>query len=257
MKVFLLCLLSLTAFADDPPSKDGVVSPYSPLIEAVAREWPPENFDEHKQEGEPLRIRCLETPGSPDYVGAEQYMEIQAPFEKVASILDDIDHYSSLFPDFDAIKVVSKEKDYWITFWEQHIPLFFVPNLKYEMIYWIDRSRKDRALYRYRLRSPTKLKLSDGVIGIDSLGPTRTRYIEYDFFEGDWGILKSLAPGRVWKDSIEGLYLSDAAIKIKAEQPEKKDEDIRALAKAWLEKYPVEDLIKKKSVFYKWKSAPK
>ena len=59
--------------------------------------------------------------------------------------------------------------------------------------------------------------MSDGIIGIDARPDGSTRYIEYDFWDAEWGLAKTLAPGRIWKDSIKGVYLSDMAVELKAE----------------------------------------
>ena len=55
----------------------------------------------------------------------------------------------------------------WVTAWEQRVPVFFVPNVKYEMYYLVHQSSADHRSYRYQLKDSKDLIKSDGVILID------------------------------------------------------------------------------------------
>lgn len=184
-------------------------------------------------------------------------MWVNAPLEIVQSILDDVDHYKEIFPNFDDIHVVSRDRNRLETYWEQHIPLFFVPNTKYQMSYVVDHSVPDRVVYRYQLAKADAIKVDDGLIVIDK-DPTpgssvRTRYTEYDLFDADWGVLETIAPGKIWKESVEGFYLSDIAIKLKAEHFNGADawsnKRVMKESKSILDRYPVDMALKSRKKF--------
>lgn len=236
-------------FAIDGPL-GGVESAYAPILTSKIRGWPPaEVQDDAKNpgtDGNPVRLQCIETPGSRFYIGLEQHMRVNAPIEKVAAVIDDFAHYQELFPDFDDVHVVSRDGNRIVTFWEQHIPVFFVPNVKYEVIYLVDASRADRRIYRYQLAKENHIKKNDGMIVIESDGPSRTRYTEYDFFDADWGPLTTFAPGKIWGGAVEGIYLSDVAIQLRAEHPDWSFKQVSKESRKLLERYPVDSAIEHK-----------
>jgi hypothetical protein len=231
-----------------PLTLGGVESRYTARLAKILTAWPPADIDYNRKEDNPVHLSCIETPGERFYIGLEQFMFINAPIGQVAGILDDIEHYQELFPDFDDVHVVSREGNRILTFWEQHIPLFFVPNVKYEIIYLVDSSHPDRRVYRYQLHKKDHIHFNDGFIVLERESPTHTRYTEYDFFDADWGPLPTIAPGRIWKDSVEGIYLSDLAIKLKAQNPTWAYERIREESKKILERFPVEEALKKRKL---------
>jgi hypothetical protein len=227
----------------------GVESQYTDRLTKQLASWPPKDINYAVQDENPVHMACIETPGERYYIGLEQSMFVNTPLEKVTAVLDDIAHYQELFPDFDDVHEVSREGNRIVTFWEQHIPVFFVPNVKYEVIYLVDSSHPDRKVYRYQLKKKDHIKNNDGMIVVERAGASRTRYTEYDFFDADWGPLTTFAPGRIWKDSVEGIYRSDVAIKLKAENPSWSYDKIRDEGKKALERFPVDELLKKRKVF--------
>lgn len=228
----------------------GVESAYAPILTGKIHGWPPAEVQEDAKnpgtDGNPIRLQCIETPGNRFYIGLEQHMRVNAPIEKVAAVIDDFAHYKELFPDFDDIHVVSREGNRILTFWEQHIPVFFIPNVKYEVIYLVDDSRPDRRIYRYQLAKENHIKKNDGMIVIEADGPTRTRYTEYDFFDADWGPLTTFAPGKIWGNAVEGIYLSDLAIQLKSEHPDWSYKQIAKESRKVLDRYPVDSAVEHK-----------
>lgn len=228
----------------------GVESGYTPfLVREIQTEGWQKSGSEFSHEllaGQPLRIQCVEKEGNRFYIGLVQDMVIEAPLQKVAAVLDDMDHYKDLFPDFDDIHAVSRDGNRILTFWEQHIPVFFIPNVKYQVIYQVEGNRPDRRIYRYQLDKVGHIKNNDGMIVIYSDGPTRTKYVEYDFFDADWGPLTTFAPGRIWRDSVEGIYLSDIAIRMKAEHPDWSYKQISKESRKVLEQHPVDSCLEHK-----------
>ena len=131
---------------------EGPSSEYTDRLIRWAQKWPPRGLILEAQRGDsPVLLECLETLGKLDYIGIQQQMTIRAPLSRVEAILDDIDHYQDLFSGFETIRVESKNGNQILTYWEQKVPLFFIPNVKYKMTYLIDKSSLQRKFYRYQL----------------------------------------------------------------------------------------------------------
>jgi hypothetical protein len=165
-----------------------------------------------------VNMECYLDPDDDFYIGAGHQMKIQAPLKKVGEIVSDIDHYQQLFPGFEEVKIKERKENVLTVFWEQIIPVFFLPNVTYET-YYLSEASDSKIVYRYQLKKSSNLKASDGIIVLESKGPQNTFYTEYDFFKADYGILKALAPERIWKDALKSMYASDVAVKVKAENP--------------------------------------
>jgi hypothetical protein len=185
---------------------------------------------------QPDQVTCLETPKERFYIGVAQSMIVKAPLQEVAKVVEDIDQFVDLFPGYAKVKVLSRTPDRIETFWEQRIPVFFIPNVKYEMIYFLSRPDDKTRLYRYQLKDKGEIKESDGFIALEKINEQTTRYFELDFFNADWGALETFAPGRIWKDSVDGLYISDRAIQLKAENPNWTAKQAREAAENTVEK---------------------
>ncbi len=233
---------------------EGPESIYTNYILNLIRVWPKDSFVAQENSPNPVQLQCIETIGNPYYIGLEQFMRVNAPLGRVEEILDDINHYKDLFPGFDDIHIVSQQENKILTYWEQHVPFFFVPNVTYQVLYLTDKTSSHRKIYRYKLKNSKNLKTNDGVIIIEEDSPVavntpRTRYTEYDFFDADWGIVKTVAPGRIWKDSVEGIYLSDVAIKLMAEHPRWSFKQVKEESQKILELFPVNKAIEQKKKF--------
>ncbi|MGK5089164.1 hypothetical protein WDW86_16560 [Bdellovibrionota bacterium FG-2] len=192
----------------------------------------------------------IETPNNEFYIGLQQRMWVNAPLERVEAILDDVKGYQEIFPDLDDVHVVSRTNNMFVTFWEQHVPVFFIPNVKFEMNYIVNKPSTDRKIYRYQLRKGQHLKKNNGAIIIErdksSDSKDKTRYTEFDFYDADWGPLKTLAPGRIWKESIGGIFVSDLAVKLKAENPSWPNQKVKEESKKLMEKFPVDVVLSTK-----------
>ena len=169
---------------------------------------------------EPVSVTCIETTGQKFYIGVIQNMRIKAPIQTVQSVVSDFASYVDLFPGYEAIRVESKNGPRLLTYWEQRIPLFFIPNVRFEMIYLLGLDDPNVKTFRYQLNKKGNLRESDGLIVLEKISDTETRYIEADFFDADWGILTTLAAHRIWPEAVDGLYLSDLAFLLKAEHPD-------------------------------------
>lgn len=223
---------------------EGPVSPYTiKLKRALLKPWPPRKLPYEATRGDrknPVGLRCLTTQENPTYIGVEQWMEIDAPVERVKAILDDFESYKKLFVGFDDVKVLKSDGNTHVLYWEQHIPV--LPNISYEMNYLVSQLSDGKYVYRYQLRQARSIHFSDGVIVLESASPMKTRYSEYDFFDANWGLM-SLSKERIWTESVEGIYLSDLAIKLKAENPSWDYDRIREEARKTLDRFPAKGAI--------------
>jgi hypothetical protein len=152
-------------------------------------------------------------------VGARQEVVIHAPLQAVLAVLDDVPHYRDLYPDCVEARIVDGQADAprFVVAWERRVPVFFLPNTRYRLEHEVDRSRADRRIARYRLEEAGSVEQSDGAVVVEPLGPERTRLITYDFFDARWGPLPT---SMVWRESLRGLFLSVAAVQLKAERPD-------------------------------------
>jgi hypothetical protein len=217
---------SSAAFLED--AQPTIPSPYATWVRKVVNQWPAANRSFRLPQDEGLRssieLECLVNEKNYTYIGVAQRQWIAAPLTEVQKRVDDIDHYQAIFPGYKNIHVVSretlKETAHWVTFWEQIVPIFFIPNVKYEMHYWISTVKPAMRVYLYGLKSSSTLTKSDGVIVLEAVDPTHTLYTEYDFFDANWGLASSFGGDKVWRESIEGVALSDLAFKVGAEHPD-------------------------------------
>ena len=81
----------------------------------------------------------------------------------------------------------------------------------------VDNSTAGVTVYRHKLLRSSDLRASDGVMVLESTGAATTRMTEHKFFR----IAPSPVPAwLLWRESLRGSYLSNAALKFKAEHPE-------------------------------------
>ena len=240
------------AVDENPPPQ--LVGPLrQPLIDAIAK-WPskllPPNAPESRVS---VKLVAITTPGHAHAIGVGQAMLVEAPIADVRKVMEDFEHYQQLFFEFKDIHVVERDGNRVTMFWEQPIPLPFVPNTTYTTYFYTLDKDPAHIFYRYQLKSSNTLKYSDGIMVLDRIDSKTTRYTEYDFFDADWGIAASLAPARIWRDSLRDIYLTDIAIKLRAEHPDWTFDKLRQESKKhWEDEYnedSVGDIINDKKTF--------
>jgi hypothetical protein len=233
-KPYLLTLIAFTAFfsllshGDSVQSLGGVKGKYSDWIDQLLQSKAylslvkDPTLPATRDDQDPVSVSCLETPGNRFHIGVIQNMVVHAPLQNLAKVVEDIDSYVDLFPGYASVQVKSREGNRLVTYWEQKIPVFFIPNVRFEMIYQLGLAGADpdTRIYRYELLKKGNLRESDGFIVLRKINDNETRYLEVDFFDADWGALETFAPGRIWTDSVDGLYLSDLGFLLKAEHPD-------------------------------------
>jgi hypothetical protein len=195
---------------------EGPDSVYTGWLADVLKRWPGSRPGSEGTKA--LQLTCVATASDDRYVGLLQQMTVEAPLSAVEEVLDDVPRYKDLFPGVVDVHVLpgSRNGDRYVTVWEQSVPVFFLPNVSYELANLVDKTTRDLRVYRYKLRRPGSMLASDGMVVLEALGAERTRFTEYDFFNAQWGPLPASA---VWRESLRGAFVSDMAIKLRAENP--------------------------------------
>jgi hypothetical protein len=245
----LLCTLARAEKYTVESDLGGIESRYTPLLKILTKsQWPPPiQYKTIPQDT--VQLTRLNTPGEDFYVGTEIATQIQAPFSRVIQILDSLDTYQKFFPGYEEISQRAQDENKFLSFWEQYIPIFFIPNVKFELAYVIDKSEPKRVIYRYQLTKADDLKECDGIVVVEDEGET-TRYTEYDFGNADYGFLKTFAPRRIWKDGLRVLWLTVYGIKMRAEHPDWEFKKITDSYEELTEKIPLENVMETPKTFY-------
>ena len=186
----------------------------------------------------------IRTPNHPYFVGFKKCMLISAPMANVEAVIDDEGDFQNLFPGLAGVKVVSRDGNRSVLEWERKIPVFFVPNVKYQIGYLADKSNKNRTVYRYQFIEGDRLKVNDGIEVLEKLGDRLTRFTNYEFYEADYGLgilgIRAVSAESAWNESLKGGYLSIISIRFKAEHPDWTYEHIREAAEAEVKKIDVD-----------------
>lgn len=214
-----------------------VDSPYSAFTKRFAAQWPKQAESFKAPPEGALRLRCLKLDGPKDYVGLEQVMVVDAPLAAVAKVVEDVAGYKKLFPGLNRSDVKERDGDELLTSWEQNVPVFFIPNIKFSMVYWLGGGSGDAKVVRYQLHEKGPILANDGVIAMKATaGGKKTLYVAYDFVDTDPGAFGGLASGRIWKDTVKGIYATDFAIRFKAQSPGGDSEKLREKAEKQAER---------------------
>lgn len=249
-------LITLSFFSAVNAEETIVKSIYTTPIDEITETKLTDLSFKFSKSDENIHLACLETDAVKNYIGLWHGFTINAPLKIVATILDDFNNYPIYFEGIVSAKIIQKNpKDILVQF-ENKSPVFFVPNIVYQMNYSIE-SLKQKKIYRYHLSSMYKqsnIHFSDGLIylGEDN---GKTKFYELDFFNANLGIAEKFASSRIWPDSIKELMLSDFELKVNAENlnitKEDKGEKLkllmndRLLEKCLKNKIPALDFFKK------------
>lgn len=240
---FLFCSHCFSA----EPAKIGA-SVYNPIIKQILETWPPKGILNGQAElVAPMRLKCFSTVNEKMYVGVLQEMTVATPAKAVISVVDNFKEYKDLFEEFKEISAAPQKGSEIEVFWEQFSGLFFVPNIKYKMIYEIGPTTPTSKFYRYYLKEANYLKFSDGFIAVEEKEKTWTRYVELDFILGDSDFAKGLGlQNKIWNETVKGIALSDLEFKLKSEKPDLSFKEIHKTAHELLKKVDWEGCIKNK-----------
>lgn len=219
----------------------GQESKYSRYLIDIFKKWRSKQADRKlASPSKPVVVKPIRTEENNYYIGMLRHMLVDAPLERLAAVLSDFEHYKDLFDGIGGVNIVWREGNKFVASWERKIPIFFVPNINYELIYVIDKSDPNRVVYRNQLKEPGSLKFNDSLVVLEKESSKKSRYTAYDFYEADWGPTKVLGSNKIWKDNLGGGVLAAFAIKLKAEHPEwdydKVHEESEKLQQEFLEK---------------------
>ena len=216
--MLLLLVLCSPALGSGPAEErlEGPDSIYTRWLADVLMRWPASRPDSDATER--LQLTCVATAADDGYIGMIQQMTVAAPLAAVEQVLDDVARYKELFPGVVDVHVLpgSRSDRRYVTVWEQRVPVFFLPNVTYELSNFVDKSTPGLRVYRYKLRRAGSMLASDGMVILEALGTAGTRFTEYDFFNAQWGPIPTSA---VWRESLRDAFVSDMSIKLRAENP--------------------------------------
>lgn len=220
---------------------DARESLYTSKLINYLKKWPLLLNFEKQKDGNPVFMTAIKTLTEDNYIGVEKQIFIQAPILKVSEVIENFENYPNVFEGVKSVKVVKRDGNCITTQWERQSPVFFVPNIKYEQVYIIDRSNNQKIIYRYQLKKGNSLLFSDGIIVLDTIA-NQTRLTAIDFYFANWGILKSIANNRIWKGSLEGSYRGDISLKAHIEHPEWTKDQLIKESESELHHFPVESI---------------
>lgn len=220
---------------------EGRESPYSNRLIQLLRKWPMRDIPKTLPTENPIWMKMVRTPGKATYIGCEKLMMIKAPLKNVIALMEAYEAYPEMYDGLKTVRIVERDGNKILTFWERYSPAFFVPNIKYEQVYLIEHPSEQRAIYRYQLKSSKSVNFADGFVVLDAVGNS-TRLTSIDFFDANWGLLGALALGRIWRESVENDYRGSIAFKSKAEHPEWNLEELKKESERVLTQFPVEPI---------------
>jgi hypothetical protein len=249
----------MTSAHADENSWKGISSFYTPVLQKVESTWPIQGLSELSQQKEPLKIQALSTEGDAYFIGVVQMMTIKAPLATVAGFLDHFEEYPKYFDGLKKAQIletkIENEESLFRIYFEQSVPVPFIPNDKSEMIYSVKTIGTSKRFDRYQFRTGNDLISNDGIIILDALSTRLTRYVEFDFWNANWGIAKTFGAKKIWDNSLSGLVQSDLAIKLKSENPTWTEKQVVSESKKMADDYPVEDRFKNRVDSKKWLKA--
>lgn len=209
------------------------ISPVSQLwkdrswkIDATLESWISEKMLPAIVTEQDVSVGCFSFKEDDLYMGFSQVWKIHAPFSKVEAGFDKFQDYPRFTADLVKAKaekqsselLASEEERYLVQF-EQRVPVFFIPNVRYTLLYRLAKDG-EKKLYRYSLTESNGLRYDDGFIYIKSLNDHETLVSEIDFFWGEWGAMSLVGKDKLWKDTLTAYVSSDFGIRFFIENPE-------------------------------------
>ena len=214
--IFLIILPFCKAIAESGIVLAGKFSPYSARVLACFNK----KMKEPAVNSESIQVTALYTENDHLYIGFEQSFVINASMDRVSAVIEDFKSYPSMFNDIVKAEIIKRDDDSrFILRQEQKIPVFFIPNLVYDMSYNTVRSSDKAKFYIYRLCGGKGMKYNDGIIMLKKISKDKTALYELDFVLADWSALGSISKNLIWKSVIEGGLQANIVIKLRSENP--------------------------------------
>jgi hypothetical protein len=229
-------LAAFAARADTQPAA-AIESPYSSRIMNFLKVWPSPYLREH--DAGPIFLRAIKTPGRPKYVGMLKHYVVKQPLERLVAFTDRYEDYKKVWGDIVSITVVERGENHDVVEWVRPKPTFFMPEIRYRMLYTWDKSVPGRVVYRHQLVSGNALFFQDDLVVLERLDPENTRLTILNFFEPDMGPFGGLVTPVLWKSSMQGSFMDDVAFLSYWDHPDWDVRKLRAEAERMLELFPV------------------
>jgi hypothetical protein len=231
-----------TEFSISEKHPEALTSLYTERMIRMFQSWPPKSLPQVTELKGGYYLRAVRTPEDSDYVGAVKRELLQASMQRVHDLIYGFDSYRKMFPDIEDVKVLSREGNKLIVRFVRKSPNVLVPTIRYDMLYVFDRSQAGKIFIRYQLIKGNTATRTDGLIVLESLGPTRTLLTAWDFYHAHWGIIKTIAPGKIWSETLKGHYLGDLTFRARAENPTWTTDQINEFAEKELDASPLTEL---------------
>lgn len=227
-----------------PPMPSGPITDYTRWLEKTEAEWKTVT----PAKSAPFTIQCFHHPDHSFYIGSKTTALINAPLSAVEKVVDNVNGYNDIFFGFEDIKKTESLPKGFTVFWHRAIPVPFIPDLRYEVVYQTSKDAAARKTYRYQMKEKIDLlKGLDGLIVLEAAGPKQTQLTQFLFLDGRYGVMQTFSPGKIWGDAIRDVYLANLGIKLRAENPELNREKLRDLIQKTYKVAEVNSCIEKKS----------
>ncbi len=239
-------LISLQSHAWDLHTLGGVDSDYTKALIDYLKA-PSEIITEMNDENR-VGIRCFSYPKNEYYIGAAQFYKVATTVDKLEKLLLQFADYPKWFDGLVSASATLESEHRSLVSFEQYVPVPFVSNIKYKMIYEVEASG-DQHLIRYQFSSGKTMKTYDGFVLLKKDGESHTQVVEYDFIDADWGPAKVMGKSSIWTESITGMVQTDLALKLRAENSDLSDKEVMKQSKASAKKTDIQSCLDHKTKF--------
>jgi hypothetical protein len=228
------CLAKTTPFHPITSKIPGAVeSMYTKTVSHLLDNWK-ETKAFCSVEGREVQHVALKTPEKPYYVGFKKCALMDATLANAAAVIDKVESYQQLFPGNKRVDVAKRDGNLLTLEWERIIPVFFVPNIVYQISYLTDKTNPSRVVYRYQLQGGERLTANDGLEVFEKISDKQILFVNYEYYEAnyDTGLLgiKAISADQAWRESLDGSFRSVFSIRNKAEHPDWDLEKVKAEA---------------------------
>lgn len=219
-------LLSPVRLSATLPYPTGPVTDYTRWLEREERHYTPGR----RTGGDtPYTLQCYRHPDRPFYIGTKAVLPIKAPIADVQRIFEDVAGYPDIFFGFEGIKLTGKTDEGFVVAWHRPVPVFFIPDLRYEVVYRAGKTSPTQKILRFQMKEKVDLlKGLDGMIVLEATGDKTTLLTQYLFLDGRYGPLETFDPGKIWTDGVRDFSLANLGVKTRAENPKLERGPLRA-----------------------------
>ncbi len=222
----------------------GEKSPYSDTIQNNIGQIKEEFSMQHELDRKSIDLICIENSQEKIYIGLGQFMLIKAPLNNLSDTLESFAKYPNWFQGLKKNTALPQvRKGEFLVSSEQRVPIPFVENVKTTMIYSIQKLEK-KVLFRYQLKSSNTLIHYDGLIELQELASGEVAFVEYDFILADWGLGKWMGADSIWTETLKGIVQTDLAIKLRVENLNLTDQEVKDKSLKMVDKVSISDCVK-------------